>query len=212
MIAVLKGDIVASRKISNPEKWLIPLKALLAKWGSTPEQWELVWGDSFQLEINEPETALSKALEIKALIKKVTASDNRKKSAAVDVRIAIGVGEKTYAGQRVSESNGAAFINAGEKFEVLKDMRLGVKTPWPDFDDEINLYLKLAGLFMDRWSVSSAELLSIVLAEESITQHDIGALLGIKQSAVSGRWNRAHVDEVMKIEQVFKTKIKQLAV
>ena len=210
MIAVLKGDIVASRKITNPEKWLTPLKRLLAQWGNTPEQWELVWGDFFQLEIDSPETALHKALMIKALIKKINPSDDRKKSAAIDVRIAIGIGEKTYDGQRVSESNGPAFIHAGDKFDTLKNTTLGIKSPWPDFDDEINLYLTLAGLFMDRWSVSAAELLSIVLAEQSITQQEIGALLEIKQSAVSGRWNRANGDEVLKIEQVFSTKLKQL--
>jgi len=31
MIAVIKGDIVNSRKISNPEEWLPPLKDLFSK-------------------------------------------------------------------------------------------------------------------------------------------------------------------------------------
>ena len=52
MIAVIKGDIIASRTLNNQEQWLQPLKTLLTKWGRTPEEWELVWGDFFQIEIS----------------------------------------------------------------------------------------------------------------------------------------------------------------
>ena len=68
MIAVIKGDIISSRKITDQEKWLLPLKELLSSWGTSPLDWELVWGDFFQLQISNPEEALQKAFEIKALI------------------------------------------------------------------------------------------------------------------------------------------------
>ncbi len=55
MIAVIKGDIVSSRKMENSEKWLLPLKDLLNEWGKSPGQWEVVWGDSFQLEADRPD-------------------------------------------------------------------------------------------------------------------------------------------------------------
>ncbi|MBU6323949.1 MAG: hypothetical protein KJS92_00540, partial [Bacteroidetes bacterium] len=58
MIAIIKGDIIASRTLSSPEPWLLPLKSLLATWGQTPQDWELAWGDAFQLEIQNPEVAL----------------------------------------------------------------------------------------------------------------------------------------------------------
>lgn len=74
----------------------------------------------FQVEINSPEQALKKAFEIKALIKKIEPLDERKKISTIDVRMAIGIGEKTYAGESISESNGPAFIYSGEKFDVLK--------------------------------------------------------------------------------------------
>ena len=211
MIAVIKGDIIASRKLIDQEKWLSPLKNLLATWGSTPEQWELVWGDFFQLEINNPEEALYRAIAIKTLIKKIAPLDGRKKIGPINVRMSIGIGEKTYSGARISESNGPAFIYAGEKFDALKkeNMTMGVQSPWTDFDDEINLYLKLAGTFMDNWSVSSAELLEIVLMDPSATQEEIGKQLGIKQNSVSGRWNRANTDGILAVEKMFRKKIKK---
>ncbi len=203
MVAIIKGDIIASRTINNQEKWLLPLKTLLTKWGKTPEDWEIVWGDFFQIEISSPEEALLRALEIKAVLKK---------TGSIDVRMSIGIGEKTYIGSRISESNGPAFVNAGEEFEKLKKEKitLALKSPWLELDQEINLYLKLAGTIMDNWSVSSAELMEIVLTKPEATQKEIGEVLGIKQNSVSGRWSRAKVDEIMQVEHAYRRKVKQL--
>ncbi len=70
---------------------------------------------------------------------------------------------------------------------------MAVKTPWQEFDQEINLYLKLVGTFMNRWSISSAELMGIILRDPDITQEETGKMLGIKQSGVNGRWNNPFV-------------------
>jgi hypothetical protein len=203
MIAIIKGDIISSRKIDNPEVWLLPLKNLFNEWGETPEQWELAWGDAFQLEIDSPVEALEKAWLIKAVIKK---------TGIIDVRMSIGIGKKTYAGARISESNGEAFIFAGEKFEELdkEKSNLLIKSPWPDFDEEINLYLRLTSLFMDTWTVAAAELVEMVLKEPSLTQTEIGERLGIRQNSVSGRWKRAHVDELLAVDNLYRNKLEKL--
>lgn len=213
MVAIITGDIISSRKIVNQEKWLSPLKNLLESWGETPKDWKLDRGDFFQVEIKNIDEALNKALQIKALIKNVKPNDENKKISTIDVRLAIGIGEKTYSGESISESNGPAFINSGEKFDVLKkeNVTIGVKTPWRDFDEEINLYLKLSSIFMDKWSVSSAELMQIILNNPNSTQEEIGKKLGIKQNSVSGRWNRANVSEILDVERIFRKKIKNQA-
>lgn len=200
MIAVITGDIIASRLVLDQDKWLVPLKSLFNNWGIRSKDWELERGDFFQVEVNNPLDALKKALQIKALIKKVE---------PLDVRMAIGIGEKTYTGESISESNGEAFIYSGEKFDSLdkENITLGIKTTWEEFDEEMNLYLKLAGTFMNKWSVSSAELMEIVLKEANITQDEIGKRLGIKQNSVSGRWNRANVNEILEVEKMFRKKI-----
>ncbi|OOG76536.1 hypothetical protein [Algoriphagus sp. A40] len=212
MIAVIKGDIINSRNLKNPEPWLIPLQKLFTKWGESPKNWELVWGDFFQLEINTPEEALHKALQIKILIKKTQIEGLRKNTSLVDVRMSIGIGEKTYSGAKISESNGPAFVYAGEKFDKLRKekINLAIQSPWKEFDKEINLYLKLAGIVMDSWSISSAELMDIVWNEPGINQEEIGKKLGIRQNSVSGRWHRTHAGELMEIEETFREKIKRL--
>lgn len=212
MIAVIKGDIIASRTLTDQSVWLNPIKNLFSQWGKEPQQWELVWGDSFQVEIDNPQDALVKALTIKALIKNVKPPHSKSKATSIDVRLAVGIGEKTFSGNRISESNGPAFIFAGEKFDVLRkeNLTLGIKSPWTEFDDEFNRYLMLAGTFMDKWSVSSAQLMLIVLQEPDSTQKSIGEILGIKQNSVSGRWNRANVNEILDVEKVYRKKISTL--
>ncbi len=85
-----------------------------------------------------------------------------------------------------------------------------IKSPWQDFDEEMNLYLKLASVFMDNWSVASAELVEMALRHPSFTQKEIGLHLGIKQNSVSGRWKRAHVDELLAVEQLYRHKLEKL--
>jgi hypothetical protein len=212
MIAIVKGDIIGSRKVKQPEKWLKPLKELLGKWGGTPRQWELIWGDFFQLEIEDPLSALSKAIEIKALIKSIAPKDASKNISTIDVRMAIGIGDKQYTGSRISESNGPAFVFAGEKFEKLKKEKttLAVQTPWNDFNEEINLYLRLAAIFMDKWSVSSGELIKVLLQHPDATQDKLGRILEIKQNSVSGRWRRSNAEEMLEVDRMFQRKLKKL--
>lgn len=203
MIAVITGDIIASRKVVDQDKWLVPLKSLFSTWGKRSKDWELERGDFFQLEVKNPDDALKRALQIKALIKKVE---------LLDVRMAIGVGRKTYSGEYINESNGEAFIYSGEKFDLLdkENITIGIKTPWQYFDEEMNLYLKLAGIFMNKWTVSSAELMDIILKDPNITQEEIGKRLGIKQNSVSGRWNRAYANEILEVDKMYRNKINSL--
>lgn len=212
MIAVITGDIIASRKLLDQNKWLLPLKELFNQWGKTPKDWLLERGDFFQVELAHPEEALLKALEIKALIKQIKPEQKGKTMSDIDVRLALGIGIKTFSGESIAESNGPAFIFSGEKFDTLKkgNVTLAIQSSWKDFDEEINLYLKLAGIFMDKWSVSSAELMALQLKNPNITQEEMGKHIGINQSGISRRWNRANISEVLEINKMFEKKIKML--
>lgn len=209
MIAILTGDIVDSRKLESPEIWILPLKSLFSTWGSSPKTWEIFRGDSFQLEISEPQNSLLAALQIKALMKSLANSDQSKRTSPVDVRLAIGIGEKTYTSDQITESNGPAFIRSGERFETLKSEgnQLAVASPWPDFDREINLILRLASIQMDSWSISSGELLIEILKNPARNQTELGKLLGIGQNAISKRFKAANVAEIADMEAIFRAKL-----
>lgn len=213
MTAIITADIINSRKLVNQEIWIAPLKTLLKSYGSTPEKWEIFRGDYFQIEIEDAEEALLLALKIKALIKSISVTEGQKKVSLIDVRMAIGLGTKEYAANRISESNGTAFIHSGEKFEKLKKEKttLAVQSSFPNFDYEMNLYLKLAVIQMDAWTVNSAVLFTTLFEDPEKKQTEIGALLGIGQNSVSGRFKRAHVDEILELDKMYRYKLKALA-
>lgn len=212
MTAIITGDIINSRDLTSQDIWLKPLKQLLNKWGQTPKQWEIFRGDSFQLEIADPAESLLAALQIKALIKSLPYPDESKRSSPVDVRMAIGIGTKTHDAERISESNGEAFVRSGEKFEQLKSemVTLAIKSPWAEWNVEMNLYLKLAGIQMDSWSISSGELMSEMLSNPDRTQTQIGEILHINQNSVSKRYKAANGEDILAMEKLFRKKLSQL--
>ena len=63
---------------------------------------------------------------------------------------------------------------------------------------------------MNKWTVPSAELMEIILRNPDVSQKEIGKRLGIKQNSVSGRWNRANVNEILEVERMYRKKIKAL--
>jgi hypothetical protein len=203
MIAILTGDIINSRSIHSPDQWLKILKEALKKWAKEPQGWEVYRGDSFQLEINDPAMALQAALYIKASLKTLK---------KLDVRIAIGLGTKSYEAATISESNGEAFVRSGQKLETLKKEKqnLAIQTGTESLDEELNLYFKLALIAMDNWTPASAEFVKAYLDHEGWGQKELGDFLGISQSSVSERYSRAYLAEVMELNTFFIKKIRHL--
>jgi|TARA_B110000967_G_C18892863_1_gene568553 hypothetical protein len=200
MTSILTGDIINSRK-KEGNFWLKTLKETLSTFSTSPKYWQIYRGDSFQLEIENCEKAFYTALKIKATLKKI---DN------IDVRIGIGIGEKEFDADKITEANGEAFINSGLAFDTyLKKQSLAIKTPWPAIDEELNLAFDLALLTMDSWTINSAEVFKISLELENSTQKEIATLLGITQGRVSERQTRAGFEQVMKLEKRFQKLIHQ---
>lgn len=200
--SVITGDIIQSRRTSTP-LWLPRLKKTLSLEGKSPRTWQVYRGDSFQVEIKDPAGAFLTAIRIKAAIKSIK---------NLDVRMAIGIGDKKYSSHSVAESDGSAFINSGEKFETLKKNKqtLAIKTIWPDFDREMNVFFRLAAIPMDNWTSNSAELIQIVTNQPNLTQKALAKRLGVTQPSISERQNRAHFDEVMELEELYREKITKL--
>lgn len=199
MTSIITGDIINSQK-NTPDNWLIPLKTILNSFGPTPLKWEIYRGDSFQLEIN-PEDALKACILIKATIKQF---DN------IDVRLAVGIGEKTYNSKKITESNGSAFVNSGDCFESLKKTTLAIKSPFTEFDTVINIMLDLAQLTINNWSSTSSTLVKTTLQTPELNQSQLAKILKSTQSNISQGHKRAGYDEVSKLLNYYKIKTKTL--
>lgn len=202
MTSIITGDIINSQKVS-PSLWLDILKAQLNMVGKTPETWEIFRGDSFQVEIENPSDTLKVAIMIKASIKCIK---------QIDVRMAIGIGDKTHDASKITESNGSAFVNSGEQFEKMKreKLNLTVSSSSEIFNRDINLFLRLASIAMDNWSANSAQTVKAALENPEKSQKGLGELLGIKQNAISNRLKRAYFEEIKALLEIYKSKIQEL--
>ena len=165
MISVITGDIINSRK-SDPKLFLRLLKSELKEFGETPGDWEIYGGDSFQLRIDDPMDALLVSIRIKAAVRLLK---------PLDIRLAIGLGDISFKSRKITECNGSAFINSGERFKSLKKdkLKLAVQSGIVEADRIINLCLKLGMIAMDRWSAVSAETVALALSRREASQEEL---------------------------------------
>ncbi len=199
MTAILTGDIINS-KDHKASKWLPLLKQALSRYGTEPLVWEIYRGDSFQLETT-PEQALEAAIYIKAHLKQIR---------HLDIRVAIGLGEKDHAAEKITESNGTAFVRSGECFDGLKKQTLALNSDNEAFDATINLMLQLATLTMDNWLPAAAKIVCAVLEHPGANQKEIATLLDKSQSTISEALIRAGFDEVQKMIHFYRTQLAQI--
>lgn len=199
MKAVITGDIINSRKVASG-LWLEDLKQVLNTYGKEPKDWEIYRGDSFQLVLTA-EKALEAAFIIKATIKQYK---------ELDVRMAIGLGEMDYIAEKITESNGSAFINSGECFEDLKKQTLGIKTPWEDFNSSFNLLFSFVLMVADNWTSTSAEILKKALENPEFNQSQLAQALNRKsQSSISASLKRAGYEELKNMIAFYKQQIQK---
>lgn len=198
MVAVITGDIINSRKVSS-ESWLPKLKDYFASSIVDSDKWEVYRGDSFQLEVSV-EKALEVALCIKAMIK----SNNK-----IDVRMAIGIGEKDFKGKKITESYGTAYINSGESFERIKNNTLILKSPFKEFDDYFNPILKLLSFISNNWKPVTSETIFYALTHQDLLQKEVAEKLSKDTTTVNKALKRGGYDEVVEILNLYSKKIQQ---
>ncbi len=186
-LAVITGDIVGSKK-TKPKNWLPLLEQSLSKFAINTKLWKIYRGDSFQMEVHL-ENVFEAVFYIKTCVKT---------QAPLDVRMAVGVGEKTHKGKSVMTSNGSAYINSGELFDRLKKQTIGIKTTCATLDEQLNLILSLAMLQMEKWNANLSKTVLFMLNNPTLTQLEVAAALGKKQAQLSRELKRANYEEIQK--------------
>jgi hypothetical protein len=202
MIAVITGDIVNSEQYPSLI-WMPLLKKVLMKYGEQPEIWDIYRGDEFQVKTS-PLEALEAAIEVKAVIKSIK---------NLDVRLAIGIGDETYSGGRITEANGSAYKRSGRMFETLKEEKrtLALASGNDTLDQMLNLMIKIALDFMDDWSTVSANTVAYFLQYPESSQEAVARHFKIQQSAVSQRQKRARIHLLKELLAFYQQTIKQIA-
>lgn len=197
MIAIITGDIINSRTIAV-EQWLPVLEDVLGKFGIREKDWEVFRGDSFQLEV-APENVVKTAIYLKTAIKAI----------GLDLRIGIGIGNKNFVGDTIKESNGEAFILAGEAFEALKKRTLSIKTRSEKTNLQVNRIFDLLMLIVEKWNVNISETIRLALDFPDLNQTALAEKMNKKQSQISRELTKSGFDEVFKAVDLCQQIIKE---
>ncbi|MBZ4191495.1 SatD family protein [Niabella beijingensis] len=198
MIAIVTGDIIRSETV-DPKEWMPLLKNFLKKQGQTPGDWEIYRGDAFQLRL-PPAEALFKCMLLKSIIKQ---------KVDLDVRLSIGLGDVSYKTEKLTESNGTAFVRSGRKFDSMKEEKttLALATGDEKTDTTLNLLARFASLIMDNWSPAAAAIVQLFLEKPEWNQQQVAEKLKINQSAVSQSRKRAQFDLLIDFNKFYQSTI-----
>lgn len=201
MIAVITGDIINSQH-ADTEVWITRLKNLLETWGSAPGTWEIYRGDEFQFKCSI-DSVFWHFLAIKSLIK---SQEN------LDVRMAIGIGEESFSSEKITESNGTAYVNSGRLLNDLKNdgHTVAIKTSNESVDRDLNILLKWSSKDFDNWTMATSEIIHEMIMNPDITQEDLAKRFAISQSSISQRLKRANYELIVETNQYFRKKISEL--
>lgn len=196
MDAVITGDIIHSRQ-GNLTEWMDALKSALAQQDPDKRRWDIYRGDSFQLVVR-PHQALLSAFSIKASIRQ---------TGTQDVRMAIGMGAIEYPAEKLSESQGEAFVRSGECFDQLKKETLAIRSGTLDFDVPINIMLSLASLTTDHWSPVVSRVIQTAISHPDLNQQALASILQKSQSSVSEALKRGGYDQLMDLNAYFQAQL-----
>ena len=201
MIAIITGDIINSQN-TDTELWLPKLKNILGKWSETPANWEVYRGDEFQLKCNVNDV-FNKSLVLKSLIKTF---EN------LDVRLAIGIGNEVFSSEKITESNGSAYVNSGRLLTEIKaeGRTLAIKTDNEKINRDLNILFKWSSIDFNNWTVATAQIIHELLINTELTQDALAKELNITQSSVSQRVKRGNYDLILETDLFFRKKIAEL--
>ena len=87
---------------------------------------------------------------------------------------------------------------------------MAIKTPYEEFDIQMNLFFALAQLIINGWTKKSIEVIKILVENPNLTQIELAKILNKTQSAVSKSLKIAGFEEVMRMENYYRTQILKL--
>lgn len=218
MKAIITGDIINSSRYNKEgrDEILNTLLKIIDKLEHRDQcDYSIFRGDSVQGLLYEPQKALRHALFLKSSLKalKISSFNGSKRdlvkhkkirSSETDIRISIGIGEVNYMRDRLEESDGEAFRYSGQELDKMKSTGKGIilKSSFPVFDNEWKVILALMDEVINKWSVSSAELVLGKL--EGLSDIALSKKLNISRAAISLRKKYAGWESIKKALEYYE--------
>lgn len=187
---VITGDIVDSSLI--PNEWKSKISETLKKVvydfrKQSSASFEMFRGDSFQIVVEKPSSALAIGIALRAALRTNTPDG----LPTWDARISIGIGDVSYESESIVTSDGEAFRLSGREFDALGKRRIAISTTHEGLNAELKLNTAFADEIITKWTPKQAEVVYVGLIEDAL-QKDMAESLGMKLSNFNKHWNLAH--------------------
>lgn len=192
--AVITGDIINFTKLAaERRKALIEdTEDLLKNWISKKANAEIFRGDSYQVLFEDGLSAITRSIQLICWFKK---HSDEKQNIRLSTRISIGIGQVSYHGKNVLNSDGEAFHLSGRNFDTMKaDQYLSIHTNNPQKNATIEIILNFVNKYLGNWNKGQAEVIFWQL--EGKNQQEIAKMLSISQPSVNSRLKTAGWKEI----------------
>ncbi|MDB5012242.1 MAG: hypothetical protein JWQ25_444 [Daejeonella sp.] len=203
---IITGDISGFTTIPDGgrEKLMSELLTLISLWVKEKKHAGIFRGDSFQLLFDDAKLAIQRTIQIRCWLK----MNSQKGKKMLDAKMALGIGEISYSGKTVLDSDGEAFHLSGRGFEDLTDddsWRIITKNK--DKNEQLKVIMSLANVLVSDWTINQAEVIYWLL--EGQTQQQMAGQLNIAQSAVNNRLKLSRWKEIEKATRYVATLIEK---
>ena len=204
---VITGDIINSSDIKGEDrtKLLSVIDGLVAELKKiTLLKIEIYRGDSFQIHVDNPSQALKIAILIRAKLRSY--ADKK-----WDTRLAVGIGSIDFESKNVVTSDGEAYLNSGREFDKLGKKKLGVCTPWSDFNNELLVSTAFADNIISKWTSKQSKSFFLSVSRD-ITQKQLAEEMNTKPQNISQTLLKANesliIEYIKRYESVINTRTK----
>lgn len=199
---IITADIIGSTSIAADARGLLPelINQLTDELQEVSQiQVEIFRGDSFQVMVQDVEKTPLVAVLLRAGLRK---SELRSKTKILDARMAIGIGKVSYINEKITLSDGEAFILSGREFDELGKRKLSILTPSEDVNAELRVETAFLDDVISHWTRQQSECIYNALltnakqyqlaSDDNTSRQNVGK----KLSAAKERLVRMYLDRV----------------
>ena len=199
---IITADIIGSTSIDADARGELPelINQLTDELQEVSQiQVEIFRGDSFQVMVQEVEKTPLVAVLLRAGLRK---SELRSKTKNLDARMAIGIGKVSYINEKITLSDGEAFILSGREFDELGKRKLSILTPSEDVNAELRVETAFLDDVISHWTRQQSECIYNALltnakqyqlaSDDNTSRQNVGK----KLSAAKERLVRMYLDRV----------------
>ncbi len=192
LVAVITGDIIGFTRldIAARQRLVGSTTRLMDSWVAGPADAEIFRGDSFQLLLDDPQKAIRRAVQLICWFRQQETAGT-----PLSCRLSVGIGEVSYKGKNVLDSDGSAFHYSGRAFDKMQtEELLHIQTGNERRNELFAVILIFINAIISHWTPQQAA--AIFLALEDCKQQQIADGLAISQGAANSRLKAARWKEV----------------